>query len=132
MAIATGRYSGIDDRFTFSGGRTMLGQRRYERVAFFCPLQLTVLPDGPTVPARSFDISIGGVGITTEILLERGRAVQIQFQLPNGSKERIVEDILGRVAYCRADEDGDRMGIEFLETIREAAHPALARKLNAL
>ena len=28
----------------------------------------------------------------------------------------------------RADEDGDRIGIEFLETIQESTHPELARQ----
>ncbi len=40
--------------------------------------------------------------------------------------------MLGRVAYSRADEDGNRIGIEFLETIRESAQPLLAQKLNNL
>jgi hypothetical protein len=39
---------------------------------------------------------------------------------------------LGRVAYSRADEDGNRVGIEFIEPIQESAQPALARKLNAM
>ena len=37
----------------FAGqGRTMIEKRRYERVAFFCPLKLTVLPDGPCMTAN--------------------------------------------------------------------------------
>ena len=110
----------------------MAWQRRYERVAFYCPVQLTVLPNGPAVPGRSFDISIGGVGITTEIALERGQSVCVRFHLQNGAPEGKDEDILGRVAYSRADEDGGRVGIEFLATIQESAQPELARKLNNL
>ena len=106
----------------------MLGQRRYERVAFYCPLQLTVLPNGPAVPGRSFDISIGGVGITTEIALERGTIRPGPIPPAKRSRPRAIdEDILGRVAYSRADEDGDRVGIEFLETIQESTQPELAR-----
>ena len=48
-------------------------QRRYQRVDFFCPLHLTVLQKGITVPASCFDISIGGVGLSTGIAL-RARA----------------------------------------------------------
>jgi c-di-GMP-binding flagellar brake protein YcgR len=118
--------------FSLHGGRSMFQQRRYERVAFFCPLHLTVQPDGPTVPGRSFDVSLGGVGICAGVLLERGQTVRIRFHLHNGSTKYIDEDIMGRVAYCRADEEGNRMGIEFLETIRETTQPALARKLNSL
>ncbi|MBU4273155.1 MAG: PilZ domain-containing protein [Planctomycetes bacterium] len=110
----------------------MTGQRRYERVAFFCPLQLTVLPDGPTVSANSFDISAGGVGLTAAVFLERGKDVRIDFHVRNGSIEETDECVLGRIAYSRADEDGNRIGIEFLETIRESAQPALTRKLDML
>jgi c-di-GMP-binding flagellar brake protein YcgR len=110
----------------------MLEQRRYERVAFYCNLDLTVLPDGPTVPGRSFDLSVGGAGIITQLSLKRGQAIRIRFHLPNGPNEVIDEDLLGQVAYTRADEDGNRTGIQFLETIREATQPTLARKLNAL
>ncbi len=110
----------------------MLGQRRYERAAFFSPLQLSVLPDGPTATGTSFDISIGGVGISTQIMLERGQDVRICFQLCNGSNESIEEEVLGRVAYCRADEDGNCMGIAFLQTIRESTQPVLTRKVNRL
>jgi hypothetical protein len=110
----------------------MACQRRYERVAFFCPLQLTVLPNGLTVPGTSFDISIGGVGIATELFLERGQPVRLRFHLENGSHGPIDEDILGRVAYARADEDGNRLGIEFLEAVCESGQPALARRLAKL
>jgi c-di-GMP-binding flagellar brake protein YcgR len=110
----------------------MLGQRRYERVAFFCPVQLTVLSDGATVPGNAFDLSLGGVGIIAEVMLERGQDVRIRFQLSNGSKQVIEEDMLGRVAYCRADEDSSCMGIEFLQTVQASTQPALMRKLNSL
>jgi hypothetical protein len=110
----------------------MLGRRRYERVAFYCPLTLSVLPDGPTVPGNSFDISIGGVGVTTKVMLERGQDVRIRFQLRNGTNETIEEEIIGRVAYCLADEDGDRIGIEFLQTVQELSQPALAKRLSNL
>ena len=110
----------------------MLEQRRYERVAFCCGLQLTALPSGPTVPGRSFDISVCGVGITSDILLNCGQTVRVRFHLHNGSNEWTDEDVLGRVAYSCADEGENRMGIEFLETIQESTKPALAHKLNAL
>jgi len=110
----------------------MLGRRRYERVAFFCPLQLTELRNGTTVPASSFDIGIGGVGLTTEIALERGQPVRVRFCLRHESNGETDEDVLGQVAYCRADEDGNRIGIEFLEVVRESTQPALVRRLNSL
>ena len=110
----------------------MTGQRRFERVAFFCPVQLTVLPDGPTVPANSFDINAGGVGVTAAVFLECGKDVRVDFHIRNGSIEKTDECVLGRIAYSRADENGNRIGIEFLESIRKSAHPGLMRKLNML
>lgn len=110
----------------------MLGRRRYERVSFFCPIQLRVLATGETVQGNSFDISIGGVGITTRKMFDRGEMVSVQFQLHNGTKPAIEEEILGRVAYSLADEDGDRIGIEFLETVNEGKQPELTRRLNKM
>ena len=109
----------------------MLGQRRYERVPFFCPLQLTSLKNGVSVRGSACDISIGGVGLTAPIALARGQPVCVRFYLHNGTKDE-VEDVMGQVAYMRADEDGNRMGIEFNETLKEAAHPLLAKKINNL
>lgn len=110
----------------------MLGRRRYERVAFFCPVTVSVLPNGPAMLGTTFDISLGGVGITTERMLERGQSVRVRFHFRQGTSEAIEEDVMGQVAYSRADEDGDRVGIEFLETVDESKHPMLAYKLNHL
>ncbi len=108
----------------------MKGQRRYERVQFFCPVRLTVLPDGPAIPANSFDISAGGVGVTATDFLDRGTDVRIDFHIRNGAVKPAVECVLGRVAYSAADEGGNRIGIEFLEPIRESAQPGLMNKLS--
>jgi c-di-GMP-binding flagellar brake protein YcgR len=107
-------------------------RRRYERVAFFCPLQVTLLPSGPTVPGSSFDISLGGVGLTANIAMERGQSVFVYFQIRGPSHELTEEGVLGRVAYVRSDEDGNRIGVEFLETIRASSSPALARIVDKL
>jgi hypothetical protein len=110
----------------------MFKLRRYERAAFYCRLQLTVLPDGPVVPGNSFDISIGGVGLSTALPLERGQQVSVRFYLHNGGSEEMHADVLGQVAYCRSDEDGNRLGVAFLGTIQEATQPVLAKKINSL
>jgi hypothetical protein len=110
----------------------MLEQRRYERIDYFCPLQLTVLPNGPSVPGNSFDITVAGVGIVAGVLLNRGQTVRVRFHLHNGSSDTVDEEIMGRVAYCKSDEDGNRLGIEFLELIGETAQPVLAHKLDTM
>jgi hypothetical protein len=115
------------DRFTVANGQTMLEKRSYERVAFFSPLKLAVLPSGPIVPAKSCDASIGGVGIAAPVALERGQMVRVQFYLRNGSEDTAAD----RVAYCLADNGSNRISIEFLEPIRPSTQPVLSRKLNA-
>jgi hypothetical protein len=112
-------------------GANMHCQRRFERVPFFCPLHVTVLPEGVAAPATSIDISIVGVGITSALSMERGRSVRVRFQFKNGSEETYDEEVWGRVAYSRADENGNRLGIEFLEPIRASTHPVLAHKIES-
>ena len=110
----------------------MLERRRYERVDFYCPVHLTVEPDGPTIPCQSFDISLGGVGLSLPVSLERGQAVRVCFHLRSGADNTTDSTVAGHVAYTKADEDGVRVGIEFLSAIQESNQPALARKLNQL
>jgi len=99
-------------------------------VPFFCPLHLTVLPRGPTLPANSFDLSLGGVGLCAEIFLERGQEVLLQFHFHSNSQNVVDEEIFGRVAYSRADEDGNRIGVEFLELLHDSTYPRLSQALN--
>ena len=108
----------------------MGAKRRYERAPWFCPVQLKVLPDGPVVSASAFDISLGGVGVIANVMLERGVAVRVQFHIRNGEAEPIKENVLGRIAFFRADEDCNRIGIEFLDTIYETTHPTLTKILD--
>jgi c-di-GMP-binding flagellar brake protein YcgR len=110
----------------------MLGQRRYERVAFFCPVQLTVFSTGDVIEGNTVDISIGGVGLIAPAFLERGEEVCVRFRLHHGSDAMFEEEALGRVAYSLADEDGNRIGIEFLQTIRDSKQPELARRLSTM
>jgi hypothetical protein len=110
----------------------MTEQRRYERVAFFCPMHITMMRDGAVVPAQSFDISIKGVGLTAQIELEWGDAIHACFHLKDEANQEIDEDAMGRVAYCLSDEDGNRIGIEFFEAVQESKQPVLTRKINKL
>jgi c-di-GMP-binding flagellar brake protein YcgR len=110
----------------------MQWQRRYERVSFFCPVQVTVLPDGPTVPGHSFDISLGGVGITLNSVLEPGQNVCISFQLRGTSGECVNENVVGRVTNLESDVDCNRVGIEFLGGIRQSHQQLLATKVGSL
>jgi c-di-GMP-binding flagellar brake protein YcgR len=107
-------------------------KRRYQRVPFFCPLRLIVDPSETPMAASSFDISLGGVGLYTTTALNRGQMVRVQFLLRDRQGIIVEEEVQGRVAYCMADESGNRMGIEFSETLRESAQPALTQRVNQL
>ena len=105
--------------------------RRYERVAFFCRVELAVSSQSPPIAAQTFDISLGGVGVLSPRAIERGVTVNVAFFLRTPRGE-LVERIMGRIAYVKADESGTRLGIEFLETLAEATQPGLTRRLESL
>ena len=107
-------------------------RRRYERVGFYCDLLVTPTAGGEAVPARSVDISLGGVGVVAAVSWPRGELVRIGFHLKDSRQQPVVEEVTGRIAHCRAEEDGNILGVEFLEPISAAAQPALARRLQAL
>ena len=110
----------------------MQWQRRYERVSFYCPVEVTVLPDGPTVPGHTFDISLRGVGITLNASLEPGQDVRISFQLRCDSEKCVEESVLGRVANLEPDMDCNRIGIEFIGGIRQPCQHQLATMIGSL
>jgi hypothetical protein len=93
-------------------------------------MELTVFPNGPIVPAECFDISFGGVGITAGIKLERGQLVQLRFNLLDGPDMAV--QVMGRTAYSLVEEAGNRIGIQFLEQIRNTRQPCLAQKPDNL
>jgi hypothetical protein len=105
-------------------------QRRYQRVAFFRELTLTSLAGGQSAPARSFDVSLGGVGVAAAVSPPRGELVRVGFHLKDAAGRPLVENVTGRVAYAQADENGNLLGVEFLEPIRPSTHPELTRELQ--
>jgi c-di-GMP-binding flagellar brake protein YcgR len=102
--------------------------RRYERVPFFCEAELADTAGLRRLPARTLDISLGGVGLTTAAALPRGTSVEVTFVLREGTKS-VHQHVLGRVAFAASDEDGCRMGIEFVAPVRETTHPELMRRI---
>ncbi len=107
----------------------MTFQRRYQRVAFFREVTLRMSASGETLSAHSFDASLGGVGLVTMVFLERGEAVGVGFHLKNVDGQPVVEEVLGRIAYCRADESGNLVGVEFVKPVQSATYPELTRTL---
>lgn len=103
--------------------------RRYDRVDFFCPVELTTLSAGVTFAAQTFDISVGGVGVLSQGNLEQGDLVTVSFHMQDGSQRDVVERIEGKVTFFRADEGCNRYGVEFLKPVHESKQPALMHRL---
>jgi hypothetical protein len=107
-------------------------KRRYVRLNFFCELTVTPMPVGQPRPARSMDLSLGGVGLFAKYFLDREQIVQIDFHLRDEKHRESIERVMGKVAYSRSDEDGTRIGVEFFKLINEADSPILAKRLQEL
>ncbi|MCE5268195.1 MAG: PilZ domain-containing protein [Planctomycetaceae bacterium] len=107
-------------------------RRRFPRVPYFRPLTLTLLPSGQAVTGNSFDISRGGVGLVASASLQRGQSVNVHFKLENQRRQVADISVMGKIAYTRADENGNYIGVEFLEEIRESSQPELTRLLDNL
>jgi c-di-GMP-binding flagellar brake protein YcgR len=107
-------------------------QRRYERVPFFREVGLTVRQGAAPVAARTFDISLGGVGLFTRAHLDRGQNVRVALCFEDAAGNKVVETVAGQVAYLQATEEGNQLGIMFLEPPRADTHPRLVRAIQRL
>ena len=109
-----------------------MNRRRFERVEFFCEVSMTILPQGPTFWAHTFDVSLGGVGLVTQRGFQLGQAVALSFRVGQGTAKKLGKRITGRVMHLAADADANRVGIEFSQPLSESDHPELVRKLMSL
>jgi c-di-GMP-binding flagellar brake protein YcgR len=107
-------------------------RRRYERIPYFHEVRLTVLPDGPTVVAHAFDISLGGVGLSTQTSLQPGQMVAVSFPVRDHSNKAVVNRVIGRVAHLTADPDGNRVGVEFAEALGPSVNSELFEQVSQL
>ncbi len=110
----------------------MIDRRRYERVQFLCEVELTALSNGSPVQARSLDISLGGVGLITQTSFEPGQIIALAFHLKDTRGREVVEKVVGKVVHLRADADGNRVGVEFLEPLHDSTQPRLMAKLEKI
>jgi c-di-GMP-binding flagellar brake protein YcgR len=111
--------------------KTFVELRRYERVPFFAEVTLRTAGNARLLPARTIDLSLGGVGLVTKTALERGTPVTVVFSIPDAGGRRTTE-IIGRVVSLNADSDANRVGIEFLEPLSASRAPALVNRLQRL
>lgn len=114
---------------------TEIGQRRiHERVPFFCPVWAVPKNGGLSAEARSFDISPGGVGLSTAGSMPAGTGTLmiVTPRLHHPKHGRREEPVVGRVARMNTDDGGILLGIDFLEAIRSETHPRLTRAVEKL
>jgi c-di-GMP-binding flagellar brake protein YcgR len=107
-------------------------RRRYERVNFFCRVSLATSPGAPAREAQSTDISLGGVGLTTTGQYALGQVLTVTFHVRDARRGEVQERVAGRVVNLKADLDGNRLGVEFLEPLDERRYPLLTRKVMSL
>ncbi len=103
--------------------------RRYERVTFFCEVELTARPYCDTVLAYTCDISLGGVKLASPVTLPMSATVTLGFSLMNRAGERDIENVTGRVVRCQSDVDTTYLGIEFAAPLNEETNPLLTKRL---
>lgn len=106
-------------------------RRRFGRLPFFVPVALTPNTVPGSIQGHTFDISLGGAGLTCPTPLPVGESVRLAFHLP-APAGRVVEELTGRVASLRFDDDGAIMGVEFDELASSRKAPALTRAIERL
>ena len=103
--------------------------RQYERVGFLCQLEIAPISGGKPHPARSLDLSLGGVGIITQSVYSIGQVVTVTFFLSDAERGAIQDPVVGRIAHFAADIDANRAGIQFLQPLTETEHQRLVSRL---
>jgi c-di-GMP-binding flagellar brake protein YcgR len=103
--------------------------RQYERVGFLCKLEITPIPGAKPQPARSLDLSLGGVGAMTQAVFPVGQIVTVTFFLRDSVGGEVQDPVVGRVAHFGADEDANRVGIQFLQPLSDTEHERLVNRL---
>ena len=106
-------------------------RRACPRSPFFARVVLTTDDGAPPREARSFDLGLGGVGLTCPSPLDIGRAVVAAFHLAGPGGRGVVEAVPGQVVDVRADESGTILGVRFLAPLDRGASPELTRRLDA-
>jgi c-di-GMP-binding flagellar brake protein YcgR len=110
---------------------TTVERRRYERVPFFTAVEIRDFKSGRALPARTLELSIGGVGLVTNGAFLPGDDVTIMFHVQNAGFKRATE-VAGRVIGFSADSDANRVGVEFSEPLSMSRAPELVRRLQQM
>lgn len=93
-----------------------LDRRSAERKAFRAPALLR-LPDRQVIEVRTFDISVGGIGVVTPMNLRQDVVCDIRVRPPMFVEGAEVLLARGRIAHSilSGKEKGFLIGLEFME-----------------
>ncbi|HEX4132267.1 MAG TPA: PilZ domain-containing protein [Pirellulales bacterium] len=113
------------------GGMHVGGEsrRRFERVPFFCKVQLTAHAEHLSVEAHTCDLSLGGVKVAAPVALPTGSNVSLDFSLADKAGDKTIENVDGRVMRCDADVEANYLGIEFTRPLSAVGTPHLFQRL---
>ncbi len=114
------------------GVNSTMFKRRFERVSFFCKLELTPLPHGAPAPAQATDLSLGGVGAVAQANLQVGQLTTVTFYFNDPAHGELQDQAVGRVVHFDADVDSNKIGIQFLSPLSEVEHPRLIDRLSRI
>ncbi len=106
--------------------------RRLERVPFFVEVIVAPLNGGTMTPARSFDISLAGVGLVCSKPIPVGQSVCLTFYITTGKGVVAEGPVLGRVARIHHDYDDSVMGLEFERILDRRQVPTLVEAVERL
>lgn len=98
---------------------------------FFAGVTVTLSPCGRTIEARTFDISLGGVGLICPTMVAVGQILSMAFRLADRSGGAVIEVVHGRVCHSRSDEGATTVGMQFLSPLGRRTTPILVARIEA-
>jgi hypothetical protein len=102
----------------------------YERVDFFCRLELTAIPSGTTHSARSINLSLQDAGIATKAVFHVGQLVLVTFFLKDQRQGETLQRVTGEVAEFTSESGGNTMRVKFLQPLNESQRPLVDKLLS--
>jgi hypothetical protein len=108
--------------------------RVYQRAPYFGRVVVATHAETPAVEGRTFDLSIGGVGLACPTALNPapGQSITVTFLLAGQYTGSCRERVEGRVVWVRTEPGCCLLGVEFVKLIHPGAHPALSRLMERL
>jgi c-di-GMP-binding flagellar brake protein YcgR len=104
-------------------------QRRFERKAVLVDFQARDAHGAGQLVFQSADLSAGGTFLKSDLLLEQGEALSLEFTLPSAKEGPRVVRTQARVAWVRRfplNGEAAGMGVEFVSMDEADRHALLA------